>query len=269
MSDRVSAPAQGSARPRPSLIQYADPNSFAASPPPAPAASAASAANPHAHRRLTSDIYPVADADGGLASPGPQREFSLSMSETPMEEEEEGELPVGDEHEHDHADEHDHDADDHPPSPSGVAPSGARRAGAVLMRELEEGTEAAIAALRGKHDDGPLVEDHLLESIDYDKDEDYVNEDSMERRSMLHQKLTLLLQFLMTVAVAFVTAMVMFCVHHLVETTSDWKVETVLHLLEEGEGAAGYFEHQCKVSEDLNRMFGTGSDFEAHSDAPM
>ncbi|MNJ03066.1 hypothetical protein D3C73_1632440 [compost metagenome] len=36
-----------------------------------------------------------------------------------------------------------------------------------------------------------------------------------------------------------------------------------------GQRATSEFTHQCRVSEDLNRMFGTSKDLEVHSCGPM
>ena len=173
----------------------------------------------------------------------------------------EAELALGDDDADGHHDD-DHDDDGHdgdrPPSPSQQhqqggpsevgpgpvrGPSTAARAGKALLSGLDRGSAAMFALLREDENHESLVQDYLLDSMDYDKDEDYVNEDAMEKRGALHQHLTLLLQFLMTVAVAFVTAMIMYVVSHSVEAMHHFKVHSVFAALEEGEGAKAYFTY--------------------------
>ena len=212
-------------------------------------------------------MYPVADADAGETIPNYDRSISV-MSESSMIEDESSNLHTDDDGGEDDVQMDDGvDAPSHllesPPSPSMVvggsksvgdestSPSDSASAPSTLTsrqqktsrvrRELEKASDAAMAALRGQQDQGPLVEDHILETMDFDKDEDYVNEDFMERKAAIHRHFTLFLQFLMTVAIAFVTAMCMYVVHHVVEALFDFKVESTLDLLEEGNGAAAYF----------------------------
>ncbi len=215
MSERVRAsPLQTPpAKPKSSLIAYADPRSFAHSDAsPAAAADSAPAPVPAAaaqlppHRRITSDIFPVADADADPSSlprspqAAPTHDFALSAHHPTLREEREEEAEVELSSDEESA-----------ASPSRVikGPSTAARIGAAIAKELykgmDKGSAAALAALREKDDDGSLVEDAILASLDYDKDEDYVNEDSMEKRGALHRHFMLLLQFLMTVIIAFVT----------------------------------------------------------------
>jgi len=151
-----------------------------------------------------------------------------------------------------HTDEaHDHvapDSVDHAsrhPSTHHPKSSSSSSGGGGLLHGLEVGSEKVLQVLRrGERSHGPLVEDHVLETMDFDKDEDYVNEDFMEKRSALHRRFTLFLQFIMTVAIAFVTAVCMYIVIHGVEFFFDFKIESTLHLIEEAHDAwRGYFTY--------------------------
>ena len=132
------------------------------------------------------------------------RDFSLRMSVVHDDEEEEEQDDGEGSEPHDvDAEEEQEDSQQHPPrlpaSPSNVAGATAAAGGAAaaagggaaggpkepsagararealsegsekLIRELGEGSEKLISALRQKEDTGALVEDHILESIDYDK----------------------------------------------------------------------------------------------------
>lgn len=133
---------------------------------------------------------------------------------------------------------------DVPPSPSSVIGATKPTIAAppsAAQKFMVKALETTLGVLRGSHDSGPLVDDYILTTMDFDKDEDYVNEDFMERKSAIHRHLTLFLQFLMTVAIAFVTAMLMFIVSHSVESLFEFKVDSVLELVEHGEAAGGYF----------------------------
>lgn len=245
--------AGGAARPTPprqTLLAYADPNSFAALPtspsasPPTASASPPSAIDPasRATSQQQQQQQPGDEGEGegqaeGQGSPGSRQEYA----QVTVEDESAAGAAAGSA------------ADSAAGADDGSAPASTggmkRSTSSALMAELGRGLniygEKMVAALRSKTDEAALVEDHILESINYDKDEDYVNEDFMEKRSAIHQRFTLLLQFVMTVAIAFVTAMIMFVVSHSVETLAEFKNESVLDLLEEGESgsAAAYFTY--------------------------
>lgn len=95
--------------------------------------------------------------------------------------------------------------------------------------------------IRGKTDEGPLVEDYILETMDFDRDEDRVHEENIEKRGAIHRQSLQFLKFFMTILIAFVTAMLMFVVGHSVEVLQDSKVEVVLGLVEQQNGAGAYF----------------------------
>src|SRR5688572_9208477 len=113
MSERVRAPLTGGGKPAPpkklpSLIAYADPRTFAparpdaaaAAPSAAPAAAASAAAPPH--RRLTSDVYHVADADSDPSTlphapqSSPTHHYVVQGTPVVAEDDEEAELALGD-----------------------------------------------------------------------------------------------------------------------------------------------------------------------------
>ena len=188
MSDRVRGPPSGSgaARPTPprqTLLAYADPNSFAALPT-SPSASPPTASPPAA-------IDPASRATSQQQQPGDEGEGQVEGKGSPGSRQEYTQVTV---------------EDDPVASPSAAAAAGSSAAAAssggapssssssgikrspssTLISDLGRGFntygEKMVAALRSKTDEGALVEDHILESINYDKDEDYVNEDFMEVR---------------------------------------------------------------------------------------
>jgi chloride channel 7 len=263
MSQRVrKGNVGGSPAPtRPSLIAYADPKSFITQSTPThtnPTPNTQTTAAPPAQTTHTvtshssSDVYPVADADADpsglplspqLPKEGNANDFPLSDRSIP---------PTG--NEEDNVETLSLDTDESSTigvstnptrrSKGGASSTVASRAGAALLSGLDSGSAAALAALRAKEDDtSTLVEDHILTSLDYDKDEDYVNEDFMEKRGALHMHVTLLLQFILTVLIAFVTAMLMWGVAQCMEALSEWRTESMLKRLEVKDAAGAYFTY--------------------------
>lgn len=206
MADRrVRASPTGA--PRPTLIEYPRPAGF-------PEPAAAVAAEPASHADDEADLGDVEPSVG---------HEEVGESSYTYEDDTTG------------------GAEDATPEPTLASPSAVEKAQSVRSKLLSDLSKNAMLALRGSVDDGPMVEDHVLETMDFDKDEDYVNEDFMEKKHAIHRHVTLLLQFFMTVLIAFVTAMGMFCVSHLVELLWDAKVDAVLDLIEDDDPAGAYF----------------------------
>ena len=111
----------------------------------------------------------------------------------------------------------------------------------LIRAKLEEQVVKLDAAIRDIKEVGPQVEDALLETLDYDNHEDTATELSMES-AKLHSKVMLLMTVFMTVLIAFVTAMLMYCVSHSVDFLLQSKF-TLLQQLISSNPAAAYFAY--------------------------
>ena len=102
------------------------------------------------------------------------------------------------------------------------------------------------ALVRGLDDEGvDWVEDHILETLDYDSHEDTMNELSIEQGGALHTHYLLLLKVFMMVLIGFVTAMLMYGVSQGVQLLYGGKVAATTSLIQSGQGAGAYFAFLC------------------------
>jgi len=118
------------------------------------------------------------------------------------------------------------------------------------MAALEEGGEKALNLIRGIHTGAPrqTVEDEQMASLNYDLMEDSEMERALyapsadgKKSSNVHGHVLTFLQLLLTVAVAFLTAAAMFFVSHIVESCSEWRVESTLEPIGAGRPYEAYF----------------------------
>ena len=99
------------------------------------------------------------------------------------------------------------------------------------------------ALVRGLEEEGVVdyVEDHILETLDYDAHEDTMAELAIDKGGALHSHYLLLLKLIMMVLIGFVTAMLMYGVSQGVQLLYGGKVSATTRLIEQGQGAAAYF----------------------------
>ena len=114
----------------------------------------------------------------------------------------------------------------------------AGRAREIAVREGRR-LESLVRGL----EDGEVdyVEDHILETLDYDNEEDTHNELTVEKGGALHTNYLLLLKVFMMVLIGFVTAMLMYGVSGGVQLLYSNKVQATIDLIQGGQGAAAYF----------------------------
>ena len=119
-----------------------------------------------------------------------------------------------------------------------------KRTAALVNERVEDGAATVVKALRGPEQDERLqVQDVQMESLNYDNLLDYVNERSLveggEGRAAAHA--LLLLKVLMTVSIAFVTAMLMYAVSSVVSWASARRINTTVQWIATGYSALAYF----------------------------
>ena len=114
----------------------------------------------------------------------------------------------------------------------------AGRAREIAVREGKR-LDALVRGL--EEDEVDYVEDHILETLDYDAHEDTMAELVIEKGGALHTHYLLLLKLLMMILIGFVTAMLMYGVSEGVQLLYSNKVGATTGLIERGQGAAAYF----------------------------
>jgi chloride channel 7 len=115
------------------------------------------------------------------------------------------------------------------------------------VKALEHGGELLLNSIRGIEAPGSekqTVEDEQLASHNYDLMEDHINtlalDSTSKMRSEIQGHILTFLQLLLTIAVAFLTALAMFCVSRVVEVCAEWRIETTLDLIREQKPYGAY-----------------------------
>ena len=110
----------------------------------------------------------------------------------------------------------------------------ARELAAVQGKRLD-------AIVRGIEEDKEYVDDHILETLDYDNHEDTMAELALDKSGALHSNYLLLLKLLMMLLIGFVTAMLMYGVTEGVQLLFSSKIAATTALIQSGQAAGAYF----------------------------
>ena len=134
-----------------------------------------------------------------------------------------------------------------PPVASGAS-GGLRKSVSIGDKLAGRARELAVAQgrrldamVRGIEAEPEYVEDHILETLDYDNHDDTMNELAIEKSGALHTNYLLLLKVLMMVLIGFVTAMLMYCVTQGVQLLFTNKIAATTALIASGQAAGAYF----------------------------
>ena len=133
-------------------------------------------------------------------------------------------------------------------SPPGASGGGLRKSVSIGDKLAGRARELAVvqgkrldAIVRGIEAEPEYVEDHILESLDYDAHDDTMNELAIDSSGALHTHYLLLLKVFMMVLIGFVTAMLMYCVTQGVDLLFSNKIAATISLITAGQAAGAYF----------------------------